>query len=74
MPYCIQLNGTRIESDPWRVYQVRVLPDIKHRTEGTRVGHARCQNVEDEDDIWDVPFRNLDISRAEAESRCLLSN
>ena len=69
--YTIERNA---ESDPWKVYEVRILPDIKHRTKGTRIGHARVQSTEDETDVWDTPYRNLDKSRAEADTRCSQSN
>jgi hypothetical protein len=62
------------EAMSWEVFQVRVLPDIRHATKGTRVGHARVVSVSDQNDSWDANYDNLDVSQEEALVRCNRSN
>ena len=69
--YTVEHND---EAKEWQVFEAVVLPDKRHATQGTRKGHARVRQTNDPDDIWDVPFTNLDDQRAEAQKRCDLSN
>ena len=56
---------------PWKVYAVKVLPDLKGVT---RANHARVSNTADVADIWDAPYSNLDNCMQEATDRCARSN
>ena len=69
--YTVERND---DAKEWQVFEAEVLPDVRHATRGTWKGHSRVRSTQDKDDIWDVPFTNMDAQRAEAQERCDLSN